>query len=104
MPVYAEKNDGDPEDNKRVQFDNRDIKLADLSANHKELGYEFNKKQFHDAKRIRYNWTISKLPSTCVCGSRFDVPLALSCNKGSVILRHNEIRDLTSVALAEVQT
>ena len=50
MPVYAEKNDGDPEDNKRVQFDNRDIKLADLSANHKELGYEFNKKQFHDAK------------------------------------------------------
>ena len=69
----------------------------------KELGYELNKEQFHNAIRIRYNWSISKLPSTCVCGSRFDVPHALSCKKGGfVTLRHNEIRDLTSVALAEV--
>ena len=38
-----------------------------------------------------------------MCGSRFDVSHALSCKKGSfVTLRHNEIRNLISVALTEV--
>ena len=69
----------------------------------KELGYELNKEQFQDALRIRYSWSLPRLPTECVCGSRFDIAHALSCKKGGfVTLRHNEIRDLTSIMLNEV--
>ena len=69
----------------------------------KELGYELNKEQFQDALRIRYSWSLLRLPTECVCGSRFDIAHALSCKKGGfVTLRHNEIRDLTSIMLNEV--
>lgn len=69
----------------------------------KEFGYELNKEQFQDALRIRYSWSLPRLPTECVCGSRFDIAHALSCKKGGfVTLRHNEIRDLTSIMLNEV--
>ena len=58
----------------------------------KELEYELNKDQFQDALCIRYGWSRPRLPTECVCGSRFDIPYALSCKKGGfVTLRHNEI-------------
>ena len=69
----------------------------------KELGYDLKKEQFQDALRIRYNWTLPRLPTECVCGSSFDVSHALSCKKGGfVTLRHNEIRDITAKLLDEV--
>eukprot|EP00111_Clytia_hemisphaerica_P005299 TCONS_00015316-protein len=60
----------------------------------RDQGYDLNKEQFHDALRIRYDWSIPRLPSECVCGNRFDISHALSCKKGGyVTLRHNEVRD-----------
>ena len=69
----------------------------------KDHGYDLNKEQFWDALRIRYNWTILKLPTECVCGSKFDIAHALSCKKGGfVTMRHNNVRDITGSLLKEV--
>ncbi|XP_066919036.1 uncharacterized protein [Clytia hemisphaerica] len=69
----------------------------------RDQGYDLNKEQFHDALRIRYDWSIPRLPSECVCGNRFDISHALSCKKGGyVTLRHNEVRDITAKLLDEV--
>ena len=69
----------------------------------KEQGFELTKQEFWDAVRIRYNWPLDRVPSTCACGSTFDLAHALSCKKGGFVsLRHNEIRDITSKLLEEV--
>ena len=68
-----------------------------------EHKYYLNKEEFKDAIRLRYNWNMPRLPSTCACGSKFSVEHALSCKKGGfVTLRHNELRDITATALSEV--
>jgi len=52
---------------------------------------------------MRYNWEISDLPMTCVCGDAFDVDHAMICRRGGfVIQRHNEIRDLEADLLGTV--
>ena len=62
-----------------------------------------NKQEFRDALYLRYSITLPKLPSTCVCGAAFGVDHALNCARGGfIIIRHNEIRDLTSDLLNTV--
>ena len=69
----------------------------------KDFGFDLTKQEFNDALRIRYGWIMDRLPSMCTCGSRFDVPHALSCKKGGfVTLRHNELRNITAELLNEV--
>ena len=59
------------------------------------MGFTLNKKEFHDAVILRYDWQIHDIPSKCVCGERFDVNYAMICMKGGfVVQRHNELRDL----------
>jgi len=69
----------------------------------KEYNYHLNKQQFWDSIRLRYNWNIPGLPTSCACSAKFDIQHALSCKKGGfVTLRHNEIRDSTGSLLADV--
>ena len=70
----------------------------------KELGYELNKEQFQDAVRVRYSWSLPRLPMECVCGSRFDFAHVFSYKKGGLrhAICHNEICDLTSTAITKV--
>lgn len=69
----------------------------------KELNYDLNKGQFWDAIRIRYGWAIPRLPTTCVCGKKFDITHVLSCKKGGFVnQRHNEVRNITGMLLEEV--
>ena len=43
------------------------------------------------------------VPSHCVCGKAFSVTHALSCPHGAfLIIRHNDVRDLTAKLLSEV--
>ena len=52
-----------------------------------------NKSEFQDALRIRYGLRLENLPSTCVCGTKFDLEDALQCKKGGFISqRHDEIK------------
>ena len=68
-----------------------------------EYGFELSKQQFWDSICLRYGWESSKLPTTCPCGSKFDIQHIMSCKKrGYVTLRHNNFRDLTAKILSEV--
>ena len=64
---------------------------------------ELTKQEFWDAVKLRYNWPLERIPSFCACGATFNVAHALSCKKGGfVLLRHNEVRDITAKLLSEV--
>ena len=68
-----------------------------------DQGFKLNKGEFRDALRLRYNKQLKGLPSKCPCGSKFDVCHALSCGRGGfVIMRHDEIRDITASMLNEI--
>ena len=69
----------------------------------KEYGFDLNKQQFWDGISIRYGWSLSNLPTTCACGSKYDFQHSMSCEKGGLVsIRHNDIRDLTADILREV--
>ena len=44
-----------------------------------EYGFELSKQQFCDSICLRYGWEISKLATTCPCGSKFDIQHSMSC-------------------------
>ena len=69
----------------------------------KEESYNLTKQLFWDLVRMRYNWALSKLPSVCECGMKFDLTHALSCKKrGFLSLRYNHIRNITALLLIKV--
>ena len=69
----------------------------------KSLNYSLDKDSFRVALFIRYGLPIKRLPSICVCGSKFSVEHALNCKKGGFITsRHNELRQITAEFLKEV--
>ena len=43
------------------------------------------------------------LPTSCPCGSKFDVQHCILCKKGGFIyIRHNDLRDVTANMMSEV--
>ena len=50
-----------------------------------EFGFKQSKQQFWDSIRLRYSWGISNLPTSCLCGSKFDIQHSMSCKKGGFI-------------------
>ena len=69
----------------------------------KSQNYSLDKDSFRVALFIRYGLPIKRLPSVCVCGSKFSVEHALNCKKGGFITsRHNELRRITAEFLKEV--
>ena len=68
-----------------------------------DQGYDLNKQRFWDCVRLRYGWRLTKIPSTCSCGSKMDIQHAMSCKKGGFIaIKHNDFHDLTANLLPEV--
>ena len=69
----------------------------------REMGFNLNKREFHDAIKLRYDWQIDDSPSICVSGKVFTVDHAMVCKRsGFVIQRHNELRDLEAELLRTV--
>ena len=69
----------------------------------KRYGFHLEKQSFRDALYLRYGIPLRRLPQKCVCGAPFDEVHGLNCQRGGfVIMRHNEVRDLTAELLAEV--
>ena len=68
-----------------------------------EFGFSLHRRAFLDSLALRYGWSLSNIPLSCVCGNSFSVSHALSCPRGGFpSIRHNEIRDLTARLLTEV--
>ena len=66
-------------------------------------GFLLHKGAFRDAIHLRYGWDLPDIPSKCVCGATFTIDHTMTCAKGGyTILRHNEIRDITTSLLSEV--
>ena len=71
----------------------------------KEMNFNFNKRKFRDAIKLRYDWEIADLPAMCTCGDLITVDHAMVCRHGGLIIqRHNEIRDLEEEMLRMVCT
>ena len=71
----------------------------------REMGFNLNKREFRDAIKLRYDWPVDDIPSTCVCGDAFTVDHAMICKRGEFVTqRHNELRDLEAELLNMVCT
>ena len=68
-----------------------------------DLGFNLNKREFRDAVKLRYDWPVEDIPSTCACGEAFTVDHSMICKLGGFITqRHNELRDLEAELLSMV--
>ena len=64
-------------------------------------GYTIPKNVFWDLIRLRYGWSLKRLPIKCECGETFSIEHALTCKKGGFVsLRHNSLRDITATLLS----
>ena len=68
-----------------------------------DLGFNLNKREFRDAVKLRYDWPVEDIPSTCACGEAFTVDHSMICKLGGFITqRHNELTDLEAEFLSMV--
>ena len=69
------------------------------------MGFNLKKREFRDAIKLRYDWPVDDIPSTCVCGGAVTVDHAMICKRGGFITQcHNELRDLEAELLNMVCT
>ena len=58
----------------------------------REMGFKLNKREFREAIKLRYDWPVDDIPSTCVCGDIFTVDHAMICKRGGLVTQcHNEL-------------
>ena len=70
-----------------------------------DLGFDLNKSEFCDAVKLRYDWPVEDIPSTCACGEAFTIDRSMTCKLGGFITqRHNELRDLEAEFLSMVSS
>ena len=68
-----------------------------------DLGFNLNKREFRDAVKLRYDWPVEDIPSTCACGEAFTVDHSMICKLGGFTTqRNNELRDLEAEFLSMV--
>ena len=68
-----------------------------------QYGFHLDKQAFRDALFLRYGIPLKRLSAKCVCGTPFNENHALNCPRGGfVMIRHNEVRDLTAKLLTEI--
>ena len=66
-------------------------------------GFALSKAEFWNGLCLRYGWTPSQLPSTCLCQKPLTIALALSCPFGGFpSIPHNEVRDVLASSLKRV--
>ena len=66
-----------------------------------QYGFPLHKDEFIDVICLQYGFTLSLLPSHCVCGKDFTMINTFSCPHGPII-RHNEVCHLTACLMTEI--
>ena len=67
------------------------------------MAFNLNKREFRDALRLRYNWSLSDIPSKYVCAEEYSVEHAMICKLGGFIIqRHDLLRNLEAELLSPV--
>ena len=60
-------------------------------------------KQLRDSIKLRYGWEITNLPTTCPCGSKFNIQNSMSFKKaGFISVWYRDLRDRTANMMSEV--
>ena len=68
-----------------------------------EHDFSLHKGDFRDAVCLRYGWSLSHLPTECVCGASFTDDHPFTCPHSDYpTLLHNEIRDITAQLMSEI--
>ena len=69
----------------------------------KQHNFWLYKGDLKDVLRLRYNWSLKFISSTCISRQLQSLEHALSCFRaGFPTLHHNEIRDITASYLSEI--
>ena len=69
----------------------------------KRLGFTLHKSAFWDAVSLRYGWQLRFAPQTCRCGANYEINHVMTCRQGGFhTIRHNDLRDVISDLLREV--
>ncbi|CAH3169559.1 unnamed protein product, partial [Porites lobata] len=53
-----------------------------------DLGFNLNKREFRYAVKLRYDWPVEDIPSTCACGEAFTVDHSMICKLGDIFGEH----------------
>ena len=69
-----------------------------------DLGFNLNKREFRDAIKLRYDWPVEEIPSTCACGEAFTVDHSMIWKTigGCITQHYNELRDVEAEFLSVV--
>ena len=68
-----------------------------------DLGFDLNKREFRDAVKLRFDWPVEDIASTCACGEALTIDHSMICKLGGFITqRHNELRDFETTVLSMV--
>ena len=51
------------------------------------FGNPLNKREFRDAIKLRYDWPIDDIPSTCVCVEAFTIDHAMIYKRGGFVIQ-----------------
>jgi hypothetical protein len=66
-------------------------------------GFALTKMEYRDQLMMRYRWPLKDLPTTCSCGSPFDIDHSQICHLGGFInMRHDEVRDIITSEMRHV--
>ena len=74
----------------------RIISLAD-SAPVREMGFSLNKRKVRDAIKLRYDWPVNGIPSTCVCWDIFTVATPWSANVAGLSLNDTKSWEISKL-------
>ena len=66
-------------------------------------GFALSKTEFRDQLLMRYRWPVHDLPTTCACGSPFNVDHSQICHLGGFVnMRHDEMKFLLATEVKKV--
>ena len=55
------------------------------------MGFNLNKKEFRDGLNLRFDWPITDISSTCLCGEPFTIDHTMICMRGGFVIQRQRV-------------